>query len=139
MKKIDKPLYESLGKQLKKARLNKGYSLEFVGDMIGKSKVSIKRYEDGVMRIDMDTLETLCAVLGVKPIERGYATDTSIVDRIVLVPIDFEPLPFIDLPTPDFADKLFKKFLDLDHDTQRIVLMMLKFEDVDEIMKILEE
>jgi len=141
MKRIDKPLYEALGKQLKEARLKKGYSLEYVGDMIGKSKVSIKRYEDGVMRIDMDTLEMICAILDVKPIEGGFSTGTGVVDRIVLVPRDFEPLPFVsnDSPVPNLADKMFKNFLKLDTDSQRIVLMMLKMEDVEEIMELLQE
>lgn len=69
MKKIDKPLYITLGRQLKEARLKKGYSLAYVGDSIGKSKASIKRYEDGVMRIDKETLDLLCNVLDVKPLE----------------------------------------------------------------------
>jgi len=117
MKKIDKPLYESLGRQLKEARLKKGYSLEFVGDMVGKSKVSVKRYEDGKMRVDNDTLDRICSVLDVKPLRIN---------------------PTIE-PVPNFVDALLINFLKLDTDAQRIVLMMLKFDNVDEIMEILKE
>lgn len=141
MNEIDKPIYVALGKQLKEARLRKGYSLEYVGDLVGKSKVSIKRYEDGVMRIDVDTLELICSVLDVKPMKVGLPTDSNIVDRVVLVPKDFEPLPFIpnDMPIPNLADTMFKKFLDLDIDSQKIVLMMLKMDNIDEIMELLKE
>ena len=53
------------GKILKVARLMKGYTLQKVGDMIGKSKVSVKRYEDGVVKPKGKTLERLCDALGI--------------------------------------------------------------------------
>lgn len=63
MKKIDIDLYENLGRQLKAARIKKGYSMSQLGEIVGKSKPSIKRYEDATVRVDMDTLQRLCNAL----------------------------------------------------------------------------
>ena len=63
MEGIEKSIYEAVGKQLKAARKKKGYSLVEVAKMVGKSKASIKRYEDADVRIDIDTLEAIGRVL----------------------------------------------------------------------------
>lgn len=63
MSYLDYEFYRLMGSQLKNSRLNKKYSLEEVGNRIGKTKKSIQRYETGEVRIDMKTLESLCSVL----------------------------------------------------------------------------
>lgn len=66
MTKIDKRLYEEIGFIIKKKRNELNMSLDLLSRMIGfrKTKSTLKRYEDGVSRIDMDTLEKICGVLG---------------------------------------------------------------------------
>ena len=134
MKKIDKPLYEHLGEQLKAARLRKGYSLQDVADFVGKSKVSIKRYEDASVRIDMDTLDSICFFLGVNIKEVDYPGGDRIVTRYLLVPNEEEAKEHAETKQLSLSDKLYEKFLKLDKDSQRIVLMMLKVENVDEVL-----
>lgn len=142
MKKIDKKLYEHLGSQLKQARLAKGFSLAEVADMVGKSKVSIKRYEDASVRIDMDTLYLLCNVLGVRIKEYEISDGNNIVNRYVLEPItnddDSEYQERIEF-RKNLSISMFNKFMGLDQDTQRIVLLMLKMENIEEILKNIQQ
>ena len=65
MKKLDTNMYKEIGSTLKKRRLEKHMSLDQVVHEINhvKTKSTIKRYEDGVTRIDYDTLLLLCKVL----------------------------------------------------------------------------
>ena len=88
MSKIDKPLYERIGALLKEKREAKGYSLSQIGDMIGKSKVSVMRYEKGAQRIDYDTLSHLCKILGINimdlPVPRLTAPRATKYEDIVL-------------------------------------------------------
>ena len=69
MTKFDKSLYKELGKQLKAARLAKGWSLQDVSDKIGgiKTRQTIMRYENGETRPDINTIKALCNVLGLDP------------------------------------------------------------------------
>lgn len=66
MTKLDMPLYKEIGKILKNARESKDISYDTLVNAIGnhKTKSSLKRYEDGASRMDMETLEKLCIVLG---------------------------------------------------------------------------
>ncbi|WP_245978028.1 helix-turn-helix domain-containing protein [Absicoccus porci] len=63
---IDMELYASIGKQLKAARKSKGISLDTLSDLIGgiKTKSTLKRYEDGTSRIEVDTLKIICDQIG---------------------------------------------------------------------------
>lgn len=65
MTKFDRQLYVEIGKQLKEARINKGYSLDELSDaLMGmKTKSTLKRYEDGESRIDMEVMQALCSIL----------------------------------------------------------------------------
>lgn len=105
MKKIDSDLYISLGKTLREARERRHLSLSQVGEMVGRHKGSIMRYEKGTSRIDMDTLEKLCHVYG---------------------------LQFDDLPKPatvlTFDEKLVKAYRQADARTQSIVRQLLELE-----------
>lgn len=66
MTKFDMPIYRELGKLLKSAREEKEMSLDSLCDALDgfKTKSTLKRYEDGVSRIDMETLSRICFILG---------------------------------------------------------------------------
>lgn len=58
----------STGDILKKLRLNKEYTLEYVGNYVGVSKSTVKRWEDGDMAgIGSDKLILLSKLYGVTP------------------------------------------------------------------------
>lgn len=65
MVKMDMQFYAELGKILKSARENRKMSLDQLSESINglKKKSTLKRYEDGESRIDMDVLSSLCDVL----------------------------------------------------------------------------
>lgn len=148
MRKLDKPLYEDLGKQLKRARLEKGYSLEDVAKMVGKSKVSIKRYEDANVRIDMDTLNCICRALSLTPVIMSRQMDGLDIEepKVYLAPSAGTISP--GFPTDgevksftrylqDLSDRMFDDFMHLDISSQKIILMTLKFtdEEIEDIIK----
>ena len=66
MTKLDTPIYYELGKLLRQAREDKKISLDTLSVAIGgiKTKSTLKRYEDGFSRIDMETLYKICNILG---------------------------------------------------------------------------
>ncbi len=66
MTKFDISIYKELGKLLKVARENKNISLDTLSNLLNghKTKSTLKRYEDGVSRIDMETLHKICNILG---------------------------------------------------------------------------
>ena len=68
-KKIDMRLYKNIGEMLKERRESLGISLDTLSERIGgkKTKSTLKRYEDGVSRISIDTLHLLSPVLGFDP------------------------------------------------------------------------
>lgn len=65
MTKIDMALYKEIGQIIKRERVSKDISLDRLVEKMGyiKTKSTIKRYEDGISRIDMDILNTICNVL----------------------------------------------------------------------------
>lgn len=65
MVKMDMSFYLELGKILKKARENRRISLDQLSENLNglKKKSTLKRYEDGESRVDMDTLASICDVL----------------------------------------------------------------------------
>lgn len=65
MAKIDMMLYEEIGHILKRERTSQKISLDILSEKINnlKTKSTLKRYEDGASRIDMDTLRLICKAL----------------------------------------------------------------------------
>lgn len=63
---IDMELYASIGNQIKTARKIKGISLDTLSELIGgaKTKSTLKRYEDGTSRIEVDILKAICDQIG---------------------------------------------------------------------------
>lgn len=62
---FDKELYLILGKRLQQLRNEKGYSLEYVGEKINKTKKTISRYENGEHRMDVETIKALALLYGI--------------------------------------------------------------------------
>lgn len=71
MAKIDMMLYKEIGKILKRERLNKEMSLDQLVESINniKTKSTLKRYEDGKSRIDMDVLPIVCKALNINYVD----------------------------------------------------------------------
>ncbi len=67
MPKVDKSLYVEIGKIIKNERRKKKISLDRLVDMLGgeKTKSTLKRYEDGTSRIDVDVLASICDKLDI--------------------------------------------------------------------------
>lgn len=65
MSNLDQSFYIELGRILKEARLKKKYSYDTLSDKIKyiKTKSTLKRYEAGESRIEIDILEILCDTL----------------------------------------------------------------------------
>lgn len=65
MVKMDMQFYTELGKILKSAREDRKMSLDQLSESINglKKKSTLKRYEDGESRIDMDMLSKICDIL----------------------------------------------------------------------------
>ena len=146
MKKIDKPLYVNVGRQLKEARLNKGYSLQEVADLVGKNKTTIKRYEDATVRVDMDTLKKIADVLGMSVMTPSVTYDgETYIHQIGLYPKLEEMLKYdktlqrADEYFNDFTAKFVTKFTHLDINLQKSILIMMDFTDdeINELMKFL--
>ena len=79
VERFDKELYKEIGKTLREARNNKGYSLRQVEMLIGnaKSHNMIKNYELGKTRIDNETMEILCNLYGISSNDlRAVATNS---------------------------------------------------------------
>lgn len=56
--------YIAIGRILREERNRVGYSLDRLAELVGvKSKSTLKRYEDGKSRPDLDTLSSICAIL----------------------------------------------------------------------------
>lgn len=67
MPKVDKSLYVEIGKIIKHERRKKKISLDKLVDMLSgeKTKSTLKRYEDGTSRIDVDVLASICNKLDI--------------------------------------------------------------------------
>lgn len=146
MNEIDKPIYIELGKRLKDARHRKGYSLEDVANAAGKNKATIKRYEDASVRIDMDTLYKICNFLDVTPTTVSLHKDglNFGVQEIRLVPkmhiteemaLQDKEVQEMNLFLSKLSDQMIENFIHTDIDNQRIILMMLKIDNIEEILK----
>lgn len=77
MTKIDMELYKEIGQILKRERLNCNMSLDtLVSKLNGvKTKSTLKRYEDGVSRIDMNILQMICNALNIDYSEVIYEAE----------------------------------------------------------------
>ena len=56
---------EEIGKNIKKARQSKGFTMQSLADKIGISRVSITRFESGKENLTIDTIQKLADAIGV--------------------------------------------------------------------------
>ncbi|MED1850313.1 XRE family transcriptional regulator [Brevibacillus borstelensis] len=61
-----KLFYFAVGKNIKKYRDLRNYSLQVLGEKVGLTKKTIQRYENGEIKIDMDRLADIAEALGVE-------------------------------------------------------------------------
>lgn len=64
-KKSDE-FYDTVGKNIKKYREVRNYSLQALGDLVGVTKKTIQRYENGEIKIDMGRLSDVAEALKVE-------------------------------------------------------------------------
>ena len=79
---------ETIGARLKELRLQKDYTQEYVGNIIGVSKQTLYKYENGIVtNIPSDKIEALAKVYGVTPdYIMGWTTpDSAPVPAIALM------------------------------------------------------
>lgn len=126
---IDMELYAAIGRQIKEARVMKRISLDTLTDMIGglKTKSTLKRYEDGKSRIEMDTLKTICDRLGLDYISvieeaRNGLKAVEKNDPIPIIFDDYFPLRYSTNLSAGSPGEL------LDSDPDAIVYVPIKFQ-----------
>ena len=90
---------ETIGTRLKELRLQKDYTQEYVGNIIGVSKQTLYKYENGIVtNIPSDKIEALAKVYGVTPeYIMGWTTPSSELDR---------PSYYADPETAEVAERL---------------------------------
>lgn len=68
-----------LGSELKRLRLERGYTQQQLGDMIGVQKSAIQKYEKGTVKnLKQETISKLCRIFDVSPavfLDDLYDTD----------------------------------------------------------------
>lgn len=111
---------------IKEARLQKGYSQEELGKMIGVAKQTIQKYENGIIsNIPSDKVEALAKALGTTPIAlMGWeekSTTISLSHFSNIRPIETKKIPLlgkIACGKPTFAEEQFETFIDASADLQ---------------------
>lgn len=90
---------ETIGTRLKELRLQKDYTQEYVGNIIGVSKQTLYKYENGIVtNIPSDKIEALAKVYGVTPeYIMGWTAPSQEPDR---------PSYYIDPETAELAEQL---------------------------------
>lgn len=79
MAKFDKKIYVKIGEQLRKAREDKGMTLEEVAEKMNLTKKTIQRYETGESRISNEKLELLAPILN---LNSKKIIDTALHDMV---------------------------------------------------------
>ncbi len=108
----DKQMYIVLGQHLKHLRDTKGYSLEYVGDQIGKTKKTISRYENGEHRMETETIMQLSSLY-----DYDYQTLMNEVQENLNNDVSFD----------DFRFALYGEVKDLSDDQKQDLLDYVKF------------
>ena len=68
-------LYKIVGRNIRKFREMRNYSLQLLAEKIGVTKKTIQRYEIGEIKIDMDRLGDLANALDIKVSELMRGTE----------------------------------------------------------------
>lgn len=63
IKRIDRIFWQKIGELIDKERRKRGYSMQYLGELIGVKKQTIDYYILGLRRIDDDSWKRLCKAL----------------------------------------------------------------------------
>lgn len=79
MTKIDMALYKEIGLILKRERIKRNISLDNLSKLLNgiKTKSTLKRYEDGKSRIDMDLLKKICDIYSINYSDVIYEAESK--------------------------------------------------------------
>lgn len=103
----------NIGEKIKKARLEKGYTQEELGNLIGVQKSAVAKYEKGrVVNIKRSVLSKISNVLGIPPVE--------LVSDIEENPVGMAERHFEILMDEDLAE-IFEEFRSLDASQKKLV------------------
>lgn len=82
----------SIGKKIKKARLERGLTQQELGDIVGVQKSAIAKYESGrVVNIKRNTLQKIAGALNIRPSELMFdESPRDAADLHVRIITDFE-------------------------------------------------
>lgn len=79
-----KKFYETTGANIKKYRDMRNYSLQVLAEKVGLTKKTIQRYENGVIKIDMNRLKDLADALDVPVTKLTEGTDIFLGNEFVV-------------------------------------------------------
>lgn len=86
--------FEKVGNRLYKARINSGYTLEFVGSKIGVHKSTISRWEKGeTEKIKLPIIESLAKIYNVNPSWLAGINDNPTIQKSFKVESNVFPSP----------------------------------------------
>ena len=103
----------NIGEKIKKARLEKGYTQEELGNLIGVQKSAVAKYEKGrVVNIKRSVLAKISQVLNIPPVE--------LVSDIEEKPVETAERHFEILMDEDI-NEIFEEFKTLDAKKKKLV------------------
>ena len=97
----------SMGKRIKEARINKGYTQEELGRLVGVQRAAINKYETGaVTNLKRSTIAKLANALNVRPTYLMCMDDDP---APAISPVKQELLDLVD----DLSDEQAKKVMEI--------------------------
>lgn len=140
MTKIDMALYKEIGNIIKRERIDREISLDQLVNKINglKTKSTLKRYEDGISRIDMDTLKTICNALDVHYVDVVNEAESKANYHNDNLGEYGENIKYLSKNYPDLVD-LYNQI----HANEQLVILFdkakkLEPEDLAQILKIID-
>ena len=103
----------NIGEKIKKARMEKGYTQEELGNLIGVQKSAVNKYEKGrVVNIKRSVLAKISKVLDIPPVE--------LVSDIEEKPVEMAERHFEMIMDEDL-NEIFEEFKSLDDKNKKLV------------------
>lgn len=140
MTKIDMVLYREIGNIIKRERTNRKISLDQLVNKINglKTKSTLKRYENGISRIDMDTLKTICNALDIHYVDVVNEAESKVNYHNDNLGDYDKNIEYLSKNYPDFIE-LYNEI----HANEQLVILFdkakkLEPEDLAQILKIID-
>lgn len=140
MTKIDMALYREIGNIIKRERTNRKISLDQLVNKINglKTKSTLKRYENGISRIDMDTLKTICNALDIHYVDVVNEAESKVNYHNDNLGDYDKNIEYLSKNYPDFIE-LYNEI----HANEQLVILFdkakkLEPEDLAQILKIID-